>query len=101
MIDFSSVGEALFGDEGYATEAFGFLKKNEWAANAVAGAAVAGGNYLLQKDQQEYDTRREDKAWNRKMELTKAPTINKADYDWSNLSGGGLMGGGLISQAKR
>ena len=96
MYDFSGVGEAL---SGYATTAFNYVSNNEWAANAVAGAAVAGGQYLLQKDQQKYDTQREDKAYNRRMELTKAPTINKADYDWSNLSGDGLVGGGLISQA--
>ena len=96
MYDFSGVGEAL---SGYATTAFNYVSNNEWAANAVAGASVAGGQYLLQKDQQKYDTQREDKAYNRRMELTKAPTINKADYDWSNLSGDGLVGGGLISQA--
>ena len=97
MIDFSGVGETL---SGYATTAFEYVRDNEWAANAVAGAAVAGGQYLLQKDQQEYQTRREDKSWDRRMELTKAPKLNREDYDWSNLAGNGLNGG-LISQANQ
>jgi hypothetical protein len=98
MIDFSSVGAKL---AGYASDAFSYVQNNEWAANAVAGAATAGAGYLIQKDQQDYDTRREDKAWNRKMELTKAPTIDGAAYDWSSLTDGGLTDGGLITQANQ
>jgi hypothetical protein len=93
-----SAGNAV---AGYATDAFSYVQNNEWAANAVAGAATAGAGYLMQKDQQDYDTRREDKAWNRKMDLTKAPTIDGGAYDWSNLSDGGLVGSGLITQANQ
>src|SRR5690554_3605790 len=101
MIDFSAVGDALFGEEGYVTDAFNYIKKNEWAANAIAGAAVAGGNYLLQKDQQKFQQRQEDRAWNRKLELTKAPSLDGSKLDWSNLVDGGLTGSGLISEASK
>lgn len=94
--------EAVVGDEGYATRAFEYINDNQWAADALAGAAVAGGQYLMQKDQQDFQREQSDQAWRRKLSLTEAPELNKDDYNWSNLTDGGLTGsGGLISRANK
>ena len=74
-----------------------YISENEWAANALAGGAVAAGNYLLQKDQQEYERRQSDKAWERKTSLAQAPDLDMEKYDWSDLSTGSMTNGGLIA----
>lgn len=101
MISWGEVGDAIYGEDGYATNAFKYVNENQWAADALAGAAVAGGQYLLQKDQQQYQEEQDDKAWRRKLSLTEAPELNKDQYQWSNLTDGGLTGNGLISKAKQ
>lgn len=73
-----------------------YLSENEWAANAMAGAAVGAANYLTQKDQQKYERRETDKAWDRKVSLAKAPDVDMDKYNWSDLSGGSMTNGGLI-----
>lgn len=78
-----------------------YFSNNEWAANALAGAAAGGAAYLMQKDQQDFQRREADKAWDRKVSLAKGGDVDMAKYDWSDLSSGGLTDGGLISQAKR
>lgn len=99
MISFGDVGGAI---KEYATKAFSYVNENQWAADALAGGAVAAGQYLLQKDQQEFQEKQDDKAWRRKLSLTEAPALNKDQYQWSNLTDGGLTGsGGLISRAKQ
>lgn len=37
-----------------ATEVFSYIDTNQWAADMLAGAATAGGQYLLQKDNQDF-----------------------------------------------
>ena len=77
-----------------------YMSENEWAANALTGAAVGGANYLMQKDKQKAERRATDKAWDRKVSLAKAPNIDKSQYDWSDLANGSLTNGGLISSAQ-
>jgi len=74
-----------------------YLNENEWAANALTGAATAGAGYLVQKDQQKATRRESDKAWERKVSLSQAPDIDMNQYDWSDLSNGSLTDGGLIA----
>ena len=38
----------------YATEAFGWIDDNAWAADLMKGAASAAGAYMLQQDQQDW-----------------------------------------------
>lgn len=85
----------------YGSAALDYLEDNEWAANAVAGAATAGLNYLVAKDEQDFRREEADRLWNRKMELTKAGTLDAGKYNWSNLADGGLTDGGLIAAAKK
>lgn len=85
----------------YGSKALDYLQDNEWAANALAGAAAGGAAYLLQKDQQNFERRENDRAWNRKLHLSEAPTVDEGQYDWSDLSSGSLTDGGLISQARK
>lgn len=85
----------------YGSSALDYLNDNEWAANALAGAAGAGAAYLLQKDQQKYERRQQQRAWDRKDDLAKPGTINQNKYDWSDLASGSLTNGGLISRAQR
>lgn len=81
--------------------ALDYLNDNEWAANAVAGAAGAGAAYLLQKDQQKYQRREQQRAWDRQDELAQPGTVSNAKYDWSDLASGSMTDGGLISQATK
>jgi len=74
-----------------------FFQNNQWAADAAAGAAAAGLNYMAQKDEQEFQRRETDKAWDRKMHLAKAPDINMDKYHWNDLASGSLTDGGLIA----
>jgi len=73
-----------------------YLNDNEWAANALTGAAAGGAAYLAQKDQQTFDRRAQTKAWDRNMSLKQAPGINMEKYQ-ANLSNGQLTDGGLIA----
>lgn len=79
------------------TEVGNYLNENEWAANALAGAAAGGAAYLAQKDQQKFDRRQTDKAWERKLSLAKAPNMDMNKYQWSDLSSGSMTNGGLIA----
>lgn len=81
---------------GAFTATANYMNENEWAANALSGAASAGAGYLLQKDQQKAVRRESDKAWERKVSLSQAPNIDMNQYDWSDLSSGSLTNGGLI-----
>lgn len=83
------------------SDALDYLQNNEWAANALAGAAAAGGAYLLQKDQQNYQRREQQRAWDRQDELAKPGQLNQGQYDWSDLASGNITDGGLISQARK
>lgn len=83
-----------------------FLEENQWASDALAGGAAAGLNYLSQKDEQKFLRRQEDRAWDRKMHLAKAPDIDKEKYNWTDMASGsvtngGLTNGGLISGAQK
>ncbi|WP_020409801.1 hypothetical protein [Hahella ganghwensis] len=40
-----------------ASKAWDYVNENEWAADAIAGAAGAGLTYLQQKDQQKHEER--------------------------------------------
>jgi hypothetical protein len=73
-----------------------YLNDNEWAADALSGAAVGAATYLTQKDKQKADRRAETKAWDRDMSLKQAPGINMEKYQ-ANLPNGQLTDGGLIA----
>jgi len=79
------------------SEVGNYLNENEWAANALAGAAAGGAAYLAQKDQQKFQRRESDKAWERKVSLAQAPKMNMDKYNWSDLSAGSMTNGGLIA----
>lgn len=85
----------------YGSQALDYLAENEWAANALAGAAVAGVSYLTAKEEQDFRREESDRAWDRKLHLSEAGSVDEAKYDWSDLANGGLTDGGLISQAKQ
>jgi hypothetical protein len=85
----------------YGSKALDYLTENEWAANAVAGAATAGLNYLAAKEEQDFRREEADRAWDRKLHLSEAGTVDGEKYDWSDLANGGLTDGGLISQARK
>jgi len=90
-----------FGEDGVVSGAFSavgeYFEKNQWASDALAGGAAAGLNYMAQKDEQEFQRRETDKAWDRKMHLAKAPDINMDKYHWNDLASGSLTDGGLIA----
>jgi hypothetical protein len=96
------VGETA-GD--YASDAFTevgvYFQDNEWAANALQGAAAGGAAYLVQKDQQEHERRQADKKWDRETSLLQAPNINMEKYRWDDMVNGGLTDRGLLSKANR
>jgi hypothetical protein len=83
------------------SSALEYLNDNEWAANALSGAAGAGLNYLVQKDQQKYQRREQQRAWDRQDTLAKPGTVNPDRYDWSDLANGSMTNGGLISSARK
>jgi hypothetical protein len=89
----------------YASDAFTgvgeYLQDNEWAANALQGAAAGGAAYLVQKDQQKHERRQADKKWDRKTSLLQAPNINMEKYRWDDMVNGGLTDNGLLSKANR
>ena len=81
--------------------ALDYLEDNEWAANALAGAAAGGLAYLNAQEERDFRREESDRAWDRKLHLAEAPNIDAGQYDWSDLTQGGLTDGGLIAQAKR
>lgn len=82
-----------------------YFQDNQWAADALAGGAAAGLNYMAQKDEQEFkenfQRRQEERAWDKRMHLAEAPNIDTKQYDWSDLASGSLTDGGLIAGAQK
>jgi len=72
-----------------------FLNENEWAADALTGAAVGAGNYLVQKDKQEARRKEATTKFDRKTSLAQAPDINMQGYGLTKgkLTNGLLTGG--------
>ena len=91
------VNDLVSGASDAFSEVGTYLNENEWAANALTGAAAGGAAYLAQKDQQKYERRATDKAWERKVSLSQAPNINMDKYNYSDLSSGSMTNGGLIA----
>lgn len=83
-----------------ASSAFDYIGDNEWAANAIAGAASAGLSYYQAEQEDKRRREAEDRAWDRKMSLAQAPEVDQSKYDWSNLASGELTDGGLLKQAQ-
>ena len=72
-----------------------FLNENEWAADALSGAAVGAATYLTQKDEQEARRKEATTKFDRKTSLAQAPDINMQGYGLTNgkLTNGLLTGG--------
>ena len=72
-----------------------FLNENEWAADALSGAAVGAATYLTQKDEQEARRKEATTKFDRKTSLAQAPDINMQGYGLNNgkLTNGLLTGG--------
>ena len=72
-----------------------FLNENEWAADALSGAAVGAATYLTQKDEQEARRKEVTTKFDRKTSLAQAPDINMQGYGLTNgkLTNGLLTGG--------
>lgn len=84
--------------QGYATSAFDYLDKHQWAADMAKGAAAAGGAYLMQKDQQKHEERLADKKYQREIDLklqySQAPILGSGDLN----VGAGLLSAGAALQ---
>jgi len=72
-----------------------FLNENEWAADALSGAAVGAATYLTQKDEQEARRKEATTKFDRKTSLAQAPDINMQGYGLTSgkLTNGLLTGG--------
>lgn len=90
----------IFSD--YGSKALDYLKDNEWAANALAGAATAGLTYLAAQDQIKAQRRETQRQREHQMYLSSAGDVNVDQYgDYSTLTNGALTDSGLLSQAKK
>jgi len=82
-----------------ASDAFDYVKNNEWAGDMVAGAAGAAGSYLLQKDQQnhERDMVREKRSYDVSVNNVAPGAMNMSAYG-SGLTKNGMLTEGLLTK---
>lgn len=74
-----------------------YLNKNEWASDALAGAAAGAGQYLLQEDQQKHerDLLREKQRFEVDVNTIKPAVGGSIASDF-----GGALTGGLLAPKK-
>lgn len=83
----------------YTSEAFGFIKNNEWAADALAGAAGAAGAYMMQEDQQKHerDMAREKRSFDVSVNNVEPGAVDMSNYG-SGLTKNGMLTNGLLTK---
>lgn len=83
----------------YTSMAFDYVKDNEWAADALAGAAGAAGAYMMQEDQQKHerDMNREKRSFDVSVNNVAPGQINMANYG-AGLTKNGMLTEGLLTK---
>lgn len=77
----------------YASNAFNYIKDNEWAGDLVAGAAGAAGSYLMQEDQQKHDR---DMLREKRSYEVNVNNVAPGEFSMTNY-GAGLTQNGLLT----
>lgn len=87
----------------FGSDALEVLRQNEWAANALAGAAQAGLGYLARRDEIRAKERAADRDREHQMYMASAGDIDLAGYgnNYSTLTNGALTDAGLIRQSQK
>ena len=81
--------------------AFDYIGENEWAANALGGAAGAAGAYMMQEDEQahERDLLREKRSYDVNISNVAPGEMDMSNYG-AGLTKNGMLTNGLLTKNK-